>query len=169
MRLANQFDLQHDPENQVARQREWDYWMAIDEKEREIAKAEKQNHQGIPSEAKTKADVLSQLKIELELLKAATPDTENVGADSPAVKVSHGDTAPDEEPKTKNWILLVQAEATRRWKSLREEGANPTKHNIKDDLATWCRETNVRTDGDINPSGDYIYRHVLRKWTPPKG
>jgi hypothetical protein len=66
-------------------------------------------------------------------------------------------------------MLLIQAEAAKRWKLLRDAGANPTKHNIKDDLANWCRETGVLTDGDINPNAEYIYRHVLRKWTPPKG
>ena len=77
-------------------------------------------------------------------------------------------TAAIEEPKTKNWILLVQAEAAKRWKALRAAGANPTKHNIKDDLATWCKKTNVLTRRGINPTSDYLYRHVLRKWTPPK-
>ena len=83
--------------------------------------------------------------------------------------VGAGGTAETEEPETKNWMLLIQAEAAKRWKLLRDVGANPTKHNIKDDLANWCRETGVLTDGDINPNAEYIYRHVLRKWTPPKG
>jgi len=86
-----------------------------------------------------------------------------------AVKVGAGTTAAIEEPETKNWILLIQAEAARRWKLLREAGANPTKNNIKDDLAKWCRESSVATDGGINPTAEYIYRHVLQKWTPPTG
>lgn len=86
-----------------------------------------------------------------------------------AAKVGAGTTAAIEEPETKNWILLIQAEAARRWKLLREAGANPTKNNIKDDLAKWCRESSVATDGGINPTAEYIYRHVLQKWTPPTG
>jgi hypothetical protein len=93
--------------------------------------------------------------------------TAESGGRDGASKVGAGATAAIEAPKTKNWILLVQAEATKHWKILKKAGANPTKHNIKDDLSTWCRKTGVLTDGDINPSGDYIYRHVLRKWTPP--
>lgn len=80
-------------------------------------------------------------------------------------KVSAGDTATTE---TKNWMLRIQTEAARRWKALRAGDANPTKHNIRVDLAKWCKEIGVMTDRDINPSADYIYRHVLRKWTPPK-
>jgi hypothetical protein len=90
------------------------------------------------------------------------------GSDDGAPKVGGGATAAIEKPETKSWILLVQVEAAKRWKILRGAGANPTKNNIKDDLATWCRETGVLTDGDISPSSEYIYRHVLRKWTPPK-
>lgn len=93
----------------------------------------------------------------------------DVGSEGAAVEVGAGATAAIEEPETTNWKLRIQAEAARRWKVLRDAGANPTKHNIKDDLAKWCRETNVLTDGDINPNAEYIYRHVLGKWMPPTG
>lgn len=91
------------------------------------------------------------------------------GSEGGTAKVGGGGMAPPEEPETKNWILLVQAEAARRWKLLREAGANPTKNNIKDDLAKWCRDRRVETDRGIYPTAEYIYRHVLRKWTPPTG
>lgn len=95
---------------------------------------------------------------------------EELPADAGGVaKVGAGTTAAIEEPETKNWILLIQAEAARRWKLLRDAGATPTKNNIKDDLAKWCRESSVATDGGINPTAEYIYRHVLQKWTPPTG
>lgn len=73
-----------------------------------------------------------------------------------AAKVGGGATATIEKPETKNWILLIQAEAARRWKLLRDAGANPTKNNLKDDLAKWCRESSVATDGGINPTAEYI-------------
>jgi hypothetical protein len=92
-----------------------------------------------------------------------------ISGDGVTPKVGATGTAAIEEPETKNWILLIQAEAARRWKQLRKAGANPTKNNIKDDLANWCRESNVVTDGDINPNAAYIARHVLQKWKPPKG
>lgn len=69
---------------------------------------------------------------------------------------------------TSNWKLLVQAEAARRWTVLRAAGANPTPHSIRDDLATWCRTEGVKTKTGINPSSEYIYRHALRNWTPPR-
>lgn len=70
---------------------------------------------------------------------------------------------------TNNWILKIQAEATRKWKDLVKIGCSPTRHNIKGDLAKWCRDNNVKTDGDIYPTDQYIYRHVLRKkiWRAP--
>jgi len=71
------------------------------------------------------------------------------------------------KPATNSWILLIQAEAARRWTTLRRSGANPTKLNILDDLARWCRENGVKTRTNINPSAEYIYRHALRTWVPP--
>jgi len=78
---------------------------------------------------------------------------------------------PDNQTPTKNWILKVQAEATRKWEELVEMGCSPTRNNIKDDLATWCRDenNNIKTDYGIFPTAEYIYRHVIRKaiWKPP--
>lgn len=103
------------------------------------------------------------------LQRARIEHADNEAQESAAPKGGAGGTAAIEETETKNWMLLIQAEAAKRWKSLRGAGANPTKNNIKGDLATWCKETNVLTDGGINPTAEYIYRHVLRKWEPPKG
>jgi hypothetical protein len=68
---------------------------------------------------------------------------------------------------TKNWIMQIQAEAARRFISLKDSGANPTKHSIKDDLAKWCRENEIKTTSGNYPTGEYINRHVLQKWKPP--
>jgi len=70
---------------------------------------------------------------------------------------------------TSNWKLKIQAEAARRWKELVTMGCSPTRNSIKDDLATWCRNNKVTTDGGIFPRADYIYRHVIRAaiWKPP--
>ncbi|SEN29706.1 hypothetical protein SAMN05216404_103297 [Nitrosospira multiformis] len=67
----------------------------------------------------------------------------------------------------KNWILRVQAQAAIEWKKYQKMQCNPTKHSIKDELARWCKDNNVRTPTHIIPSADYIYRHVLRNWDPP--
>lgn len=66
-----------------------------------------------------------------------------------------------------NWKMAVQAQAAIFWRKYRGMVASPTKYAIKGDLARWCRDNKVMTETGINPSEDYIYRHVLRKWTPP--
>ena len=70
---------------------------------------------------------------------------------------------------TNNWKLKIQAEAARQWKALVSMGCSPTRHSIKDDLAKWCNVNNVTTDHGISPTGDYIYRHVIRSkiWDSP--
>lgn len=71
---------------------------------------------------------------------------------------------------TNNWILTIQTEAARHWRQLVTSGCSPTRNNIKEDLAKWCRENNVKTySSGICPTGDYIYRHVIStaKWKPP--
>jgi len=65
------------------------------------------------------------------------------------------------------WKMRVQQEAGAMWKRLRDANCSPTKHNIKGDLAKWCRDNEVKTDRGVFPDEDYIYRHVLRRWTPP--
>jgi hypothetical protein len=73
-------------------------------------------------------------------------------------------------PDTGNWKMKIQAEATRRFKSLRKEGAQPTVFSIINDLAQWCRNNNVKTSSGVYPSAAYIRTHVLggKHWTPPK-
>ena len=75
----------------------------------------------------------------------------------------------DAEPQLENWMMRVQEEAAKRWRAQRGRGCNPTRHSLKDELATWCRENNVVAKSGINPSADYLYRHVLNKrhWMPP--
>ena len=65
--------------------------------------------------------------------------------------------------------MLVQAEATRRWRTLRKGGANPTRLGIANELPKWCRDNGVKTKTEGNPTGENIYRHALSKryWTPP--
>lgn len=78
-------------------------------------------------------------------------------------------TATSNLKPTQNWKLKIQAEAARRWKEEVKQGCSPTRNNIKGDLATWCRDNKVKTDGDIFPNEDYIYRHVIRAaiWKSP--
>lgn len=68
-----------------------------------------------------------------------------------------------------NWKMRVQAEAADHWRTLRASGANPTVASILDRMARWCRENDVRTDGNINPCANYLRTHVLaaKHWTPP--
>ncbi len=73
----------------------------------------------------------------------------------------------NEVPILENWIMQIQAEAAKRWRQQRELGCNPTKHSLKDELANWCKEQDIKTKTGITPNTDYIYRHVLRNWTPP--
>lgn len=67
-----------------------------------------------------------------------------------------------------NWKMRIQEEAAARWRRLRANGANPTKNSIKDDLSKWCRDKNILTSTGITPNAEYIARHVLKDWTPPK-
>lgn len=73
-----------------------------------------------------------------------------------------------EDRPTDNWMLLVQIEAATLWRELKKlDCTSPTRHSIKDDLAKICRKKEIKTDYGIYPAADYIYRHVLRGWTPP--
>lgn len=85
----------------------------------------------------------------------------------PAMEVS---TSVGVEPALTNWKMRIQAEATSRFKRLRASGANPTVHSMVDDMARWCREHDVKTDGDIYPKSGYLRTHVLggNHWTPPR-
>lgn len=72
-------------------------------------------------------------------------------------------------PPVPSWKMLVQAEATALCRRLRKSGANPTKNSILDTMANWCRDNDVKTDGNIFPSANYLRTHVLggKHWDLP--
>ncbi len=72
-----------------------------------------------------------------------------------------------QKPETRNWKMLVQMEAARLVKALRDSGARPSPYSIRHDIARWCQENNVKGAAGSFPSADYIYRHCLRGWKPP--
>lgn len=165
---AEQHDQQHDPACKSENTAWFDHFEAIREKEREIAEWESMRHQGIPSEAKTRHDELTRLRGELEVRKQAMPDAALAEKILDVVEAAEPEAESSASAQVGNWKLKVQAEAASLWKKLKEAGCNPTKNNIKDDLARWCRDQDVQTDRGINPSSEYISRHALRDWTPPK-
>jgi len=77
---------------------------------------------------------------------------------------------PGLDPATANWKMRIQVEAASRMKRLRASGASPTTHSILDDMATWCRANDVKTDNGIYPSSGYLRTHVLggKHWKPPQ-
>ncbi len=90
-------------------------------------------------------------------------------ASKPMLGTGKGDEeAGNDEPlPTANWILLVRAEATKRWRMLSKAGASPTKFSIMDDLVRWCGEEKIKTGTGIAVSGENLYKFALRPWTPP--
>jgi hypothetical protein len=79
-------------------------------------------------------------------------------------------TAPKNVPqRSTNWKNLIQIEAGRKLRALRAAGANPTVSSILNDMATWCRENNIKTTNGIFPSPNYLRTHVLggKHWTRP--
>lgn len=88
-----------------------------------------------------------------------TPSAGRISTNAKSIRESNNDSG--------SWIIKIQQEAARMWTALRQSGANPTKLNIIDDLAKWARNTGITSRSGIYPSSSYIYRHVLRKWTPP--
>jgi len=105
--------------------------------------------------------------IEQWWLKGCEPDSPKVGAGGTA----NDDQAQPDKPQAppENWMMKIQFEATDRWKAQRAMGCNPTRRSMKDELAKWCRDNHILTAGGINPSADYIYRHVIAKrvWQSP--
>jgi len=81
----------------------------------------------------------------------------------------HADSGVTEDKPLEHWKMQVQAEAAKRWTSLRAARCNPTRNSLVDELAKWCRENGVKTKSGINPTPEYISRHVLgkRDWSPP--
>ena len=68
-----------------------------------------------------------------------------------------------------NWMMQVQTEAAIRWRRYRMQECNPTRYMLAGELAKWCKTDNILTASNINPTAEYLYRHVLSKrcWTPP--
>lgn len=102
-----------------------------------------------------------------ELLKPAPAQTPTTPA--PVVAVVAASDGPAPLPAAPNWKMRVQAEATELFLRLLASGANPTPHSILDSMAQWCRDNEVKTDTNINPSANYLRTHVLggRHWSPP--
>ncbi len=69
-----------------------------------------------------------------------------------------------------HWKMRIQIEAADHMKTLRGSGANPTVHSILNRMATWCRDNDVKTDGNIFPGANYLRTHVLGvpHWKPPR-
>ena len=97
---------------------------------------------------------------------APATDTATPAPVEPLVTASDG-TAP--LPAVPNWKMLIQAEAAELFLRLLASGANPTPHSLVKPMANWCRDNEIKTDGNINPSEGYIRTHVLGggHWTPP--
>lgn len=82
---------------------------------------------------------------------------------------SQPEQAPElEAPPLEDWKMRVHAEAAAHWLHLRKLNCNPTKHGILPHLAKWCREKDIRTASNINPSEGYLRTHVLNAWEPPR-
>ena len=71
--LTKQHDMQHDPAQEGLNDYWFRYWVAIRDKEREIANVEAMSDQGVPSEAKIRREELSRLREELQKLKKEAP------------------------------------------------------------------------------------------------
>ncbi|PTR15064.1 hypothetical protein C8R31_10491 [Nitrosospira sp. Nsp2] len=78
-----------------------------------------------------------------------------------------GSTVQNLQPVVVHWKMRIQEQAAFLWRKYKAMGSSPTKNSIKGDLAKWCRDNNVISKSGINPSEDYIYRHVLSGWIPP--
>ena len=89
---------------------------------------------------------------------------QSIGEPGPAIKTTAGEAA-----APKHWKMSVQAEAAAEWKRMRAMNCNPTRASIRPHLLKWCRQHNVKTDSNINPSDGYLRTHVLsgKHWTPP--
>jgi hypothetical protein len=72
-------------------------------------------------------------------------------------------------PAVLNWKMRIQIEASAHCLRLRQSGANPTRNSILEWITQWCRDNDVKTDGKIFPTANYLRTHVLggRHWDVP--
>ena len=107
----------------------------------------------------------------INVLVAKSPATNNshVSSLSKGVALTVVDSGENNPVPLDNWMMQVQTEAAIRWRRYRMQECNPTAHMLADELAKWCRENKITTKTKINPTAQYLYRHVLsnRWWTPP--
>lgn len=101
-----------------------------------------------------------QLFVRVDLAATVSPTLE------PAVRQQ---VDADEPAPTKNWILQVQAEATKRYKALLRGGAKPNPNNMARDLHSWCVDNQVLTEWGAPPEIESIRKYALRRsvWKPP--
>lgn len=76
---------------------------------------------------------------------------------------------PKESAPIANWKMQIQTEATAYCLRLKKAGANPTKRSILGSMTKWCQENDIKTDGKIFPSENYLRTHVLggKHWALP--
>ena len=69
-----------------------------------------------------------------------------------------------------NWKLQIQIEATARCKRLYASGAYPSRTDLADSMASFCKKNNIKTNTGSFPSKGYIRTHVLggMQWKPPQ-
>ena len=96
-------------------------------------------------------------------------NTQPLSTTSSTVPVAVG-TSGDGDAESTNWKTRIQTEAASLITRLRASGANPTTHSILDNMVIWSRTHDVKTDGGIHPSANYLRTHVLggKHWTPPR-
>lgn len=171
MAFAKQWDYRHDPATKGRRDDLEKFFDDHEKLERENKKWE-----GIPApdalNLAKKDEMLVSLRAqgqEMNLkLRQMRGDLETTTPVMTALKdVEPGEKSGTDNTSLDNWMMKVQAEAASRWIQYRKMNCSPTKHSLKDELSKWCRKNGIQTKSKITPSPDYIYRHVLRKWTPP--
>lgn len=97
----------------------------------------------------------------------AFPDpTQDSGACDPVAAETQ--QAPAELAAPVDWKQQVRDAATEWCRERHAAGKpKPTKTAVADEMAVWCRNNDVATDGGKKPDAEYIRRHVLNRWTNP--
>jgi len=142
----------------------WEQQCAIDEVQTKIREITALKAMSI-SEIQYRDGRLKELSDELARLQQPAQD-QTAATPAPVVVASNG---PALLPAVPNWKMRVQAEATELFLRLLASGANPTPHSILDSMAQWCRDNEIKTATNINPSANYLRTHVLggKHWPPP--